>query len=152
MTIPIRASSLVRALGPAVAAAMPATTPSRTVLRATVLAVTDLAARRMDPRGISLVMVTPDDEARRTRRSSSSAADAVTTGSWVGVCLLKGLATDRLPIPRGITVVATGVAVYVLDDVSAKLHDDLIRKAAEAKQKAGDAEQQAADSKQPSVS
>ncbi len=147
MTIPIRASSLVRALGPAVAAAMPTTTPSRTVLRAAVLTATDLTARRIDPRGISLVTVTPDDGQTYTALQQVGSR-ALTTGSWVAVCLLKGLATDRLPVPRAVTAVATGVAVYVLDGLSAQFYDSLMRKAAEAKQKGADAMQQAAETGQ----
>ena len=73
-------------------------------------------------------MVTPDEGQTYTPLQQLGSR-ALTTGSWVGVCLLKGLATDRVPIPRAITVVATGVAVYVLDDVSAELYDRLIRKA-----------------------
>jgi hypothetical protein len=135
MTIPIRVSSLVRALGPTVAAVLPPSTPARTVLRAAALGITDVAARRIDPRGISVVMVTPDDGKTYTA-AQHFGSQAVTTGSWVGVCLLKGLVTDRLPIPRPVTALATGVAVYVLDTVSAEMHDGLIRKAEEAKRKA----------------
>ncbi len=96
------------------------------------LSATDLAAHRIDPRGITLISITPDQGATFTT-AQRLGSRALTTFSWVCVCLLVGKATDRLSLPRTVKAVATGAAVYALDSVSARMAADMQRAAEQAK-------------------
>ncbi len=112
----IRVSSLLRALGPAIAVAVPAGVSSRSSIQASLLTGTDLASRELDSHGIQLIAWTPDEGATFTRLQTTGSR-ALTTGTWVAAALLLTRFAGRLPVPVAVRVVTTGVLVYVLDQV-----------------------------------
>ncbi len=120
MSLPFKLSSLVRALGPALAVALPTSTPSRVGVRAGLLAVAEIAARQLDPRGMTFISVTPD--AGQTYNTAQQlGSHALTTGSFVGVGLLVTMGVDRLPLPRPAKAAIIGAAFYAFDEVSVRL-------------------------------
>lgn len=122
MSLPIKLSALVRALGPALAVALPPSTPSRVGVRAGLLGVAEIAARQLDPRGMTFISVTPNP-GQTYNTAQQLGSRAVTTASFVGVGLLLTMAVDRLPLPRPAKAAVIGAAFYAFDEVSVRLVD-----------------------------
>ena len=138
MTRLLRGSSLVRALGIALAAALPAGLAMRLGLRAASLAATDAVAHRIDPKGITILQVTPE-EGETFTPTKQALVDGLGTLGWTGAGLLMVAGAERLPISRRARSIGLGVVIYALDVTSAQLYDRLMGMADAAQRKAAEA-------------
>jgi hypothetical protein len=101
----------VRAAGPAVAAVLPAGWPAR----AAVVAAADMLSHRLGGRtGITIIGITPRP-GERFSPAAQVGADAAGTLGWTGATTLLLAAAGRLPIPRPVTGLALGTALYVAE-------------------------------------
>lgn len=119
MTMTIRPSSVVRAVGPALAALMPRSRAGLTG-QVVALAVTDAAARQIDPHGIGLVTITPD-KGKSFTPAQEIASRALPTAIWVVLWLFLERAVAKLPVPRLLRAPLVGGTLYVLDGVMSDL-------------------------------
>jgi hypothetical protein len=67
-------------------------------MRLVALCCTDIAARRIDKRGIQFLSVTPA-EGETFTPAQRLGNEALTVSSWAAVWLLLTMAIDRLPLP-----------------------------------------------------
>lgn len=128
MPVPVSASSLLRAVGVLVAMLLPWRRKSRIGARVTILASTDAAARAVDPRGITMVSVTPD-EGETFGPVKGVLVGLLPTATWSVASLLVVSGVERLPGPRLVKAVALGAGIYALDSVAARFTDQLLAKA-----------------------
>jgi hypothetical protein len=143
MVNPLSLSSAVRALGAAGAVALPTQASYRRSLQAALLGTTDAAAHRIDPKGITVVSVTP--EAGRTFTPAQRlACDALSSVGWAGLGLLVVVGVEHLPVSRAARVLGLGVSIYALDRVSAHLMERLLAIADRARVTSDSATSQAA--------
>lgn len=110
----IRQSSLVRASGAALAAAVDGRAPR--VLRALLLAGSDLAARRIDPVGLQPLAISPSADIELL---VSVKPDVVTTAtgaaSWAALNLLVDAGLRRTRLPALLRAAVVGATVYAAD-------------------------------------
>jgi hypothetical protein len=118
--------SAVRAMGPVLATARPSGWPTRVA----VLAATEVAARRVGRPGFQFVEIAPGP-GKEWPPAQTAAAEAAGVAGWVGVTSLLVAVAGRLPIPRPVTGLLLGAAVYVAD-TQARAAGDRAREAAPA--------------------
>ena len=117
ISVPVNLSSVVRASGLAIATLIPATSKVTIIVRAKVLGLTDFAARKISPQGITLLSITAD-EGESFSRAQTIGSRVLPTTVWVGTNILVLTAADRLPVPRLARAAIVGSAVYGLDVAS----------------------------------
>ncbi len=146
MSVPVNLSSAVRASGPALATLIPAGSRVSVLLRAKALGSTDVAARQISPRGITLLSITPD-EGQTYNQAQQIGSRVLPTVVWVGVNLALLAGVDRLPLPRVAKALALGSGIYALDVMSSRMGERLMAAAQEAKDKAHQAKDAAEQAK-----
>src|SRR4051812_35729002 len=112
-------------MGIAIAAMIPSSLAGRPGIRVVSLSVTDAVAHRIDPKGITVFSVTPN-EGQTFSDQKRLALDALSSLSWAGMGLLMLTGVDRLPLPSRARAATIGGAVYALDVVSAQLFEGLL--------------------------
>lgn len=138
MVNPLSLSSAVRALGAAGAVAHPSGLRSRRLVQAGLLGTTDALAHWIDPKGITVLSITPD-EGETFSAAKQLTFDALSSVGWAGLGLFTVLGAERLPISRTARALSLGGAVYFIDRASAQLNDKLLAMA-EAKAAEGAAQ------------
>lgn len=113
MNLAPKPSSVTRAAGTVIAAALPVRLPKRTAVQAAAVGATDVGARRIDSKGIFVVTVSTDEDTHPAVRVLAN--EALPTLTWIGANLLASKATRRVRGPRIVKALVAGALVYAAD-------------------------------------
>lgn len=118
----IRPSSLVRAAGAAVAAAVSGPAPRGA--RVLILAGSDLAARRLDPVGLQPFAISPSANLDVLVSGDADVVTAVAGAlSWTALNLLVDAGGRMAHIPAPVRAALMGASVYVADVAVSRAHE-----------------------------
>ncbi|HEY0952685.1 hypothetical protein [Nocardioides sp.] len=117
----VRPSSLVRASGAALAAALGGQT--RRTTRALILAGSDLAARRLDPVGLQPLAISPSADLEVLVSVEPEVVSAITgAASWATLNLLVDAGARGMRLPAPLRAALVGTAVYAADVAVSRAH------------------------------